>query len=140
MIIEKDGRECNCGKKGCFEKYGSMKSFKSELRKNLNFDDGVRGQDLLDMIRKNKPGNKNYEIIEKTVEEYIKYLSIGISNLINIFEPEAVGIGGSFVYFQDVLLERLKKEIIKDNLLFNKRKEIIIEPALLGNDAGIIGA
>ena len=116
-----------------------MKSFKSELRKNLNLDDGVRGQDLLDMIRKNKPGNKNYEIIEKTVEEYIEYLSIGISNLINIFEPEAIGIGGSFVYFQDVLLERLKKEIIKDNLLFNKRKEIIIEPALLGNDAGIIG-
>lgn len=140
MIIEKDGRECNCGKRGCFETYASMKNFKKELRKNLELDDGARGQDLLDMIRKNKPGNKNYEIIEKTVEEYIKYLSIGISNLINIFEPEAVGIGGSFIYFEDVLLERLKKEIIKDNLLFNKRKEIIIEPALLGNDAGIIGA
>ena len=60
--------------------------------------------------------------------------------MVNIFEPEAIGIGGSFVYFEDVLLDRLKNEILQDNLLFNGRKEIIIEPALLGNDAGIIGA
>ena len=76
MIIEIDGKECKCGKKGCFERYSSMKNFKNELRKNLNLEDATRGQDLLDMIRKNKPENKNYEIIENTVNEYIKYLSI----------------------------------------------------------------
>ena len=56
--------------------YSSMKNFKNELKKNLNLEESTRGQDLLDMIRKNKPENKNYEIIENTVNEYIKYLSI----------------------------------------------------------------
>ena len=72
--------------------------------------------------------------------EYIEYLSIGISNLIDIFEPEAVSIGGSFVYFADVLLDKLKNNIQKKKYLFNTRKELIIIPAALGNDAGIIGA
>ena len=67
-------------------------------------------------------------------------MSIGISNLVNIFEPEAIGIGGSFVFYEEIFLERLKKKIIEDKLLFNERKEIIIQTAILDNDAGIIGA
>ena len=63
-----------------------------------------------------------------------------LSNLINIFEPEAIGIGGSFVYFSDVLLDRLTQNITKKQYLFNKREELIIIPAALGNDAGIIGS
>ena len=92
------------------------------------------------MIRNNNPSNENYEKIEKVVNDFIKSLSIGIANLVNIFEPEAIVIGGSFVYFQDVLLERLKKSLQEGNYLFNKRDEVIIKPAILGNDAGIIGA
>ena len=44
------------------------------------------------------------------------------------------------MYFEDVLLSRLKQEILKPNLLFNERKEINVETAILGNDAGMIGA
>ena len=84
--------------------------------------------------------SKNYDIIEKILKQYIEDLSIGIANLINIFEPEAIGIGGSFVYFSDVLLDRLIQNIIKKQYLFNKREELIIIPAALGNDAGIIGS
>ena len=136
MIIEKDGIKCNCGKNGCWEKYASMKALKNNLRQLLGLDETTRGQELLDMLRKN-PEN---EEINKIIEEYIEYLSIGISNLINIFEPQAVSIGGSFVYFTDVLLEKLKNNIQEKNYLFNNRKELIIVPAALGNDAGIIGA
>lgn len=136
MIIQKDGIKCNCGKNGCFEKYASMKALKNNLRVSLGLDETTRGQELLDMIRKNGEDKK----IKKIVDEYIEYLSIGISNLINIFEPEAVGIGGSFVYFSDVLLEKLKKNIQDKKYLFNNRKELIIIPAALGNDAGIIGS
>lgn len=136
MIIQKDGIKCNCGKNGCFEKYASMKVLKNNLRASLGLDETTRGQELLDMIRKNGEDEK----IKKIVDEYIEYLSIGVSNLINIFEPEAVGIGGSFVYFSDVLLEKLKNNIQDKKYLFNSRDELIIVPAALGNDAGIIGS
>lgn len=140
MVIEKDGKLCKCGNFGCFEAYSSMKVLKNNLRKELGLDEKTRGEELLSMIRNNKNDNSNYEKIESTIEEFIEYLGIGISNLINIFEPEVIGIGGSFVFFEDVLLERLKNYIQKEELLFNKRNELIIRPAVLGNDAGIIGA
>lgn len=164
MVIQKDGIECNCGKKGCFEKYASMKAFKNNLRNALNLDETTRGQELLQIISlvKNKfeienrvqlenciVDNKLQEIIEKeenvekinkVIQEFIENLSIGISNLVNIFEPEAIVIGGSFVYYKDVLLEKLEQELLNGQYLFNKRDKIIIKPALLGNDAGIIGA
>ncbi len=140
MVIEKDGLQCNCGNRGCFEKYASMKALKNNLRVVLGLDETTRGQELLDMIRNNGKENKDYEKIENTVNEFIKSLAIGIANLINFFEPEAVSIGGSFVYFEDVLLDKLKTCIINEPYLFNRRDDIIIKPAILGNDAGIIGA
>ena len=140
MIIEKNGILCNCGKKGCFEKYASMKALKNRLRKELNLDETTRGQVLLDKIRNNTKSNPDYNIIEKIIKEFIQSLAIGISNLINIFEPEAIGIGGSFVFFEDILLDRLKDYIISNNLLFNPRKDIKIETAILENNAGIVGA
>ena len=140
MSIEKDGILCKCGRKGCFEKYASMKILKDNLRKALGYDEKVSGKELFEIIRSNTPESKNYDIIEKIVKQYIEDLSIGIANLINIFEPEAIGIGGSFVYFEEVLLNRLKAEIISKNILFNPRENIIIKTAILENDAGIIGA
>lgn len=140
IIIEKNGKECNCGKRGCWEKYASMKAFKDNLRKVLNLDEKTSGKELLDIIRKNNSNNEKYSKINKIIDEYIEYLSIGISNLVNIFEPEAIGIGGSFVFYEEVFLEKLKRRILQGNLLFNDRKEIIIQTAILNNDAGIIGA
>lgn len=136
MIIQKNGIECKCGKRGCFEKYASMKAFKDNLRKELGLDEKSRGQDLLDILRKNQENPK----IKRVINEYIDNLSIGISNIINIFEPEVIGIGGSFVYFSDILLDKLKENIIQKEYLFNQRKTINIVQAILGNDAGIIGS
>lgn len=140
MSIEKDGILCGCGRKGCFERYASMKALKDKLRKVLGYDEKVSGKELFEIIRSNNPANKDYDIIEKIIKEYIEDLSVGIANLINLFEPEAIGIGGSFVYFEEVLLDRLKEELLSKKLLFNPRKEIVIKTAVLGNDAGIIGA
>lgn len=136
IIIQKDGIECNCGKKGCFEKYASMKAFKNNLRETLGLDENTKGEELLQIIRKNPDEEK----IKRIIQDFIEYLSIGISNLINIFEPEAVGIGGSFVYFSDILLEKLKQNIIEKEYLFNEREDLVIVPAVLGNDAGILGS
>ena len=140
MSIEKDGILCGCGRKGCFERYASMKALKDKLRKALGYDEKVSGKELFEIIRSNNPADKDYDIIEKIIKEYIEDLSVGIANLINLFEPEAIGIGGSFVHFEEVLLDRLKEELLSKKLLFNPRKEIVIKTAVLGNDAGIIGA
>lgn len=140
MIIEKNGRLCKCGKKGCWETYASMKAFKASLRDILGLDEKTSGKALIDILRKNDKNNPNYLQINRLIEQYIEYLSIGIANLINIFEPEAIGIGGSFVFYEDIFLEKLKKKLINDKLLFNERKEIIVQTAILDNDAGMIGA
>lgn len=140
MIIEKDGLLCSCGKFGCWQQYASMKALKNNLRKVLNCDEQTDSKQLLNILRNIKEEDENYLHINNIIEQYIENLSIGISNLINIFEPEIVGIGGSFVYFKDILLEKLEKNLLDGELLFNLRDNINIETAILENDAGIIGA
>lgn len=140
MIIEKNGLSCNCGKNGCFEKYASMKVLKDNLRSVLNLDETTSGEELLEIMRRNSPENDNYEKIEEVISQYIENLSIGIENLICIFEPEVIGIGGSFVYFEDVLLGRLEQKLQAWNQNDRQRREMKIETAILGNDAGMIGA
>ena len=145
MIIQKDGLPCKCGKNGCFEKYASMKAFKDNLRNALGVDEKTRGQELISiLIKSEREGEIDQETnvkIQKVVQDFIENLSIGISNLVNIFEPEAIGIGGSFVYFQEILMPKLKQNLQEKKYLFNPRtsQELVVLPAILGNDAGMLG-
>lgn len=134
IVIEKDGLQCNCGRKGCFEKYASMKAFKDNVIKEFGLDDDIGGKEIKEFIEKNP------EKSEKIIDEYIENLSIGIANLINIFEPEIVSIGGGFVYYKDIFLDRLIKKLNQGNLLFNPNNVPKIVAAKLKNDAGIIGS
>lgn len=135
MIIKRDGNLCSCGKRGCFETYASMKRFKERISEeyNLNTFSGEK-------IRKFINENPNDSRLNYMINSYIEDLSIGISNLINIFEPEIICIGGSFAEYEEILYEPLKRKLLEGNLLFNKRDDIIIKHAQLKNDAGIIGA
>lgn len=135
MIINKNGLECKCGNKGCFEKYASMKAFKEGIIELLNLDRNITSENILKII--NEKMCANNEEINNYIDEYIDNLLIGLTNIINIIEPEAICIGGSFVYYEKILYTRLIKKI---NL--GKYKSSIPEIVLakLGNDAGIIGA
>lgn len=135
MIINKNGLLCNCGKRGCFDVYGSMKNFKKKITKEIGLKSSAVSYEILPKIEKNKN-----EKIMKIIDDYTTNLSIGISNLINIFEPEIIVIGGSFAHYESILLEPLKEKIIKEKLLFNKGDKINIVTAKFLNDAGIIGA
>ena len=135
MLIKENGEKCGCGRKGCFESYGSMKRFKEKIKNKFNLPD-IDGKRIEDFMRENK-ANKELETI---IDEYIDDLATGITNLVNIFEPEATALGGSFAYYQDLLLDKLKTRIIEKDELFNKQKEINLVVAELKNDAGIIGA
>lgn len=134
-IIQKNGNLCNCGKRGCFETYASLKRFKQKISKEFNLD-SLDGEVIRDFIRKN-PDNSTLKYM---INNYIENLSIGISNVVNIFEPDAICIGGSFAEYKDILYEPLKRALLQGNLLFNHRYDIIIKLAKLKNDAGIIGA
>lgn len=136
MIIKQNGKKCKCGKRGCFEQYGSMRIFRKKIIDELELDNKIDGAKLLKKLKKEM---KNPAIIS-IIDEYTTDLSVGISNLINIFEPQAIGIGGGFVHYADIFMPMIKDKLLNDNLLFNKREDIIINTATLGNNAGIIGA
>lgn len=134
-VIHKNGTLCNCGKRGCFETYASLKKFKAKISKEFNLNT-MDGGIIREFIREN-PDNATLKYM---INSYIEDLSIGISNIINIFEPDAICIGGSFAEYKDILYEPLKKALLQGNLLFNHRCDIIMKLAKLKNDAGIIGA
>lgn len=134
-IIQRDGELCNCGKRGCFEAYASLKRFKQKVSNKFNLNT-MSGKEIRKFIEDN-PDNETLKIM---INEYIDYLSIGISNIVNIFEPDAICIGGSFAEYENIFYEPLKQALLQGNLLFNQRHDIIIKLAKLKNDAGIIGA
>lgn len=135
IVIQKNGTLCNCGKRGCFETYASMKRLKEKISKEFNLNT-IEGEKIKNFILQ----NENNPTLKYIINNYIQDLAIGISNIINIFEPEAICLGGSFAYFEDIFVEPLKKALIEGDLLFNKRCDIIIKLAKFKNDAGIIGA
>ena len=136
LVIEKDGIQCKCGKKGCFETYCSMKRFKDNVKKLANLPDEISSIELLDYLKKHQDEKK----FAKLIDEYIDNLIIGFSNLIDIFEPEAIALGGSFVHFKDVFFEKLQKKFYNEKYAFNSEFMPELKLAVLGNDAGIIGA
>lgn len=133
-VINKDGIKCSCGRRGCFEVYSSMRRLKEKISKefNLNTIDGIK---IREFIEENKDNKKLNEILD----EYTQNLEIGIANLINIFEPQAISIGGSFGHY-DMLLKRLQDKINEKTELYNKEQTPKIVIAELKNDAGMIGA
>ena len=135
MVIKENGIKCNCGRSGCFECYGSIKRLKEKIERefNLGTTDGK-------MIKQFMIENQENKKLNEILDEYIKDLCIGLSNIINIFEPEAVCIGGSFSHYKEILLERLEKELNKKTELYNKEDVPKILLASLKNDAGIIGS
>lgn len=134
MIIKENGIPCKCGKNGCFEKYGSILSFKQKVQERLNLSPNISGPDLRAEIAKYE--EKVYDL----QDEYVDNVSLGLSNLINIFEPDAIILGGGFARFDYMFLDKIKYKLLNSNLLFNRRDDIDIRVAKLGNDAGIIGA
>lgn len=135
IVIDRRGEQCNCGKKGCFETYCAMKRFKEKAKKILNIDN-ITSEELLEEIKRNKD---SYEI-KNLIDEYIDNLIIGLSNVIDIFEPEAISFGGSFVYFKDLFYEKLVTEMNSRRYTFNKDSVPKILLAELKNDAGMIGS
>lgn len=135
MIIQKDGRQCKCGKKGCFETYGSITALKNEVKKYLNITN-MTGKDLHDYLILHQY-DKDVQII---LDNYIKDFCIGLSNIIDIVLPEAIGFGGSFSYYEELFLNRIKNTLSNEKLLADPNSIPNLTMGRFKNDAGIIGA
>lgn len=132
MIIEKGGKICNCGNNGCFEQYASMRVFREKIEKLFNIEK-VTSYKVFEIIETKEKEKQ----VNKITDEYIEYLSIGLTNVINIFEPDAISIGGSFAYYAPIFVDKLKSKI-QQNFKNREIPDILI--AQYENDAGIIGA
>ena len=139
MIIKKDGNICNCGNRGCFESYCSMKRFKTNIEENLNINEKDSKQ-ILKELKDNLDNKNKSDELNKIIDEYLDNLLVGFANITNILEPEAISIGGGFVHYKDILWKKLNNKFENTNLLFNKETRPKLKIAIFGNDAGIIGA
>ena len=136
MVIDKNGIKCNCGKTGCFETLCSVKRLKDKLIDEMNLSKEVSSKELLEILK----WRAKEENIKKILEEYIDNLNIGLSNIIDIFAPQAICLGGGFVYFEEILYKPFLEKYYNERKSFYKDRIPDIKLALLGNDAGIIGA
>lgn len=134
MVIKESGLPCKCGKYGCFERYGSILEYKNKVKQRLNIPQEVQGNTLREIL-----DNHKQEILDIN-NQYISDLSLGISNLINIFEPDIVVLGGGFAHFSYMFKDKIIDSLINSSLLFNRRESFDLRVAELGNDAGMIGA
>ncbi len=150
VVIQKDGKQCSCGRRGCWETYSSATGLVNMTKDHLikARENGVPTI-IEDMIEGNldnvnarvafaamKQGDK---IGAEIVDEYIDYLASGIATMINIFQPNILSIGGGVCNEKDYLLVPLKEKIFKETYTRGD-KQTQIKIAELGNDAGIVGA
>lgn len=150
VVIEKDGKQCSCGRRGCWETYSSATGLVNMTKEHLikARENGVHSliEDLIDGKLENvnarvafaamKQGDK---VGAEIVDEYIDYLASGIATMINIFQPNVLSIGGGVCNEKDYLLVPLKEKIFKETYTRGD-KQTEIKIAELGNDAGIVGA
>lgn len=136
MVLNKGGRLCTCGKEGCFEAYASIKSLKMKVTETLDMDSDISGQYLREeLLIKDDPR------VKADIDVFLEYLKAGIANLIDIFEPEIVVLGGSFAYYEgNPIFTQLIEKLNEPYATFNNAVLPIITTAKLKNDAGMIGA
>lgn len=147
-VIVVDGRPCTCGRNGCWETYASatglIRTTKEHMEKapkdsplwtlvggDIN---QVSGRTAFDAMRQGDA------IGAAIVEEYIHYLSEGIVNMVNIFQPDILCVGGGISNERDTLMNPVRAFVEKQQYAMNSSKKTVICRAELGNDAGIIGA
>lgn len=145
-VIEYNGRPCSCGRKGCFEAYSSATALITATKKAMEEHkdsklweiagsiDNVDGKTAFDGMR---AGDK---IACDVVNEYIEYLGCGLTNVVNIFQPQVLLIGGGVCKEGDNLTLPLKKIIQREAYCVDPNSSTKLDVCKLGNDAGIIGA
>ena len=146
IVINVDGEQCTCGRKGCWEAYSSatalirdtkraMDEYNDSMMHKIAADSGkISGKTAFSAA---KNGDKAGAMV---VESYINNLAEGLTNLINLLAPEAIILGGGVSNEGDYLMIPLKKAVYEKSYGGADLPHSDILIATLGNDAGIVGA
>jgi glucokinase len=145
MVIMAEGEMCTCGRKGCWEAYASATALRREGRiaaakyPNSEIYNLVDGNiKLIDAKTVFDAADLNDEVALDIVDTYSKHLAIGLVNLVNIFQPETIVIGGGICARGDRVITPVT-QILKERVYGGELKTKLAI-ASLGNDAGIVGA
>ncbi len=146
LTIEVDGEMCNCGKRGCTERYCSATAIirmakeacaqqpdNSIMRKCGGDMNKINAKIVIDAA---KEGD---DVAKQVFNRYSKYLTIAINNIISFLDPDMIVLGGGVSHAGAFLLDAIKAQL-GDYLVFPTLELPRIALAQLGNNAGIIGA
>lgn len=141
------GEPCSCGRRGCAEMYASATALIKQTKKAMleNKDSKMWeyvGGDIEKVDGKTafETSKKGDATAIKVVDTYVSYLTDTIINMLNIFRPDAVIIGGGISAQGDYLTDKVKARCEAEHYGYKMAPKSVILTAKLGNDAGIIGA
>jgi glucokinase len=146
MTIEAGGSKCTCGNTGCWETLASGATMTREAIRRL----GLGESSLLNDMVKGRMEDITGEKIEaaarrgdplagEIVARTARYLGIGLVNLVNIFNPGMIVIGGGLARMGDILLEPARR-LVGERAFRQASSAVRIVPAQIGPEAGILGA
>lgn len=132
MVIVENGELCTCGRRGCLEAYASATALKREAKRASKKE--LTPSEIFALA------NQGNAAMKEVVETYIRRLGLGIVNIVNIFRPQLVLLGGGISGQGESLIVPLRR-ILREECFGGERGDVPeIEEAVLGNNAGIIGA
>lgn len=146
-VIIKDGRQCTCGRKGCLEAYASATGLIQTTKEAMDADPSSLMWEIVNKDGGHISGKTAFLAADKgdkagkvAVNAYISDLACGITNIINIFQPNILCVGGGVSHEGDNLLLPLKEIIANEVYSKNSKYNTNVVLATLGGDAGLIGA
>lgn len=138
--INNQGLPCTCGNAGCFEQYASMtaliKCVAEYYRKNKPCylsEHSVNGKSIFESA-----ANGDVHITQ-IVDTWIHNIASGIVSLVHIFNPEQIIIGGGVSVQEELFISKLRFEVL-NHVMPNFKKDLKLDAAVLGNNAGLIGS
>ena len=146
MVVDADGIPCPCGRRGCWERYASGSGLGRLAREAAESGHGSRmvelagagelvlGEHVTRAVSEGDP-----EAIE-VFRQFGWWAALGIANLVNLLDPEIVVVGGRLIEAGEVVLGPIRTAFRELVLAAEHRPEVPIVPAVLGGDAGAIGA
>jgi len=135
-IIDPAGPQCSCGARGCWEALAAGPALAAWWKQNSAAGDGDADLTAREICaRAERRDNRAQRAVDR--EGY--YLGLGLANLITLFAPDAIVLGGSVMKSAHLFLDRVR-EVIRTNCRLLPSQAVQISLTSLGADVGLIGA